>query len=141
MSREEAGIILLVVYGVVLFGTLLLLLKVLIIQVRRAKSLQSKESKKICLFGKMLLNVLMVLLVLTLLVFTIVAFGFPNVRIPGYCKVIGGIGLVMCWAFLASVVVGLGQVVGRSNYQAGGLFRELFRMISEKGGNSNKTAR
>jgi hypothetical protein len=141
MSREEAGIILLVVFGVVLSGTLLLLFRVLIIQVRGAKCLQSKESKKIRVLGKILLNVFMILLVLILLVFTIVAFAFPHVRIPGYCDLIGGIGLIMCWTFLASVVVGLGQVVGRSNYQAGGLFRELFRMISKKDGNSNKTVK
>lgn len=71
----------------------------------------------------------MVLLVFTLLIFAIVSFEFPNYKIPGYLKLTGGIGLVMCWAFLGSVIVGLGQMIGLSNYFAAGIFRELFQIL------------
>lgn len=130
---ELAGIVIGTLFGVILVGGLIFLLKLLIIHIHSMRSSPIKESDKTTQYAKLLLLVLLLAMTTGLFVFEILMFGFPGVmnRIPLFWRMLGAIGLFVYWGCFAGLVYGLGKTVGAGAGSATTTLNRLFGMISD----------
>ena len=127
MSHESTRIILLIIFSILLLGTLTILVRVLLYQISANRLKRAVDSNDSMRFAKVIITILMIFVSTLLFIFNILVFGFPEYDMSKLWKIIGGFGLLIYWFLFGSFMTGLGQVTGISGVPTSRIIRKLFK--------------
>jgi hypothetical protein len=127
MSHESTRIILLIVFSILLLGSLTILVRVLLYQINTNRLKRGVDSNDTMRFSKIIITMLLIFVSTLLFIFILLVFGFPEYEISKFWKIIGGFGLLIYWFLFGSFITGLGLVTGISGLSTSSMIRELFR--------------